>query len=386
MGNKRLLYIINVDWYFLLHWLERANAAKADGWDVHLATRFTDEKNRSKLVNLGITCHFIPFSRKSLNPFNELKTILSLKKIVKAVNPDLVHCITIKPNLYGGLITQSLHIPTIKSITGLGAVFSSKKIRFRSIRRLIIYLYRRVGSENGGRLIFENEEDLQTFKKYRIAPNENMILIRGSGVSLEMFPYQTLPGSPPFKILFAARLLKDKGLQDLVEAVKLLKSKMLDITLGVAGIIDNDAVSRISEKQLLKWSEEGAIEWLGEKSNMGELLSKYNIIALPTRYGEGVPRILLEAAAVGRPLIATDTRGCRDIVIDNVTGFLVPTGNVLALAEAIEKLCLNNELCSQFGLAAHNRVKSMFLEHHVIARTLFVYNEILLRSTLVAIE
>jgi len=229
--NKVVAFVINVDWYFNLHWVERAEYFKSLGYSIHIISNFNDKDIKNGLLTKGYQCHHLAVKRKSINFFNEFTSFNQLRQLLKAINPDLIHSITIKPNIYAGLLNRLfLHKPIIYSITGLGAVFSSSAYKFIILKRLITVLYKMISTPQS-HFVFENSEDSELFKSLGILKYSNGTVIKGAGIDLNRFK----PSSPPNNgsILFAARLLQDKGLGCLVEAQKLLKQRGCDFSLNV---------------------------------------------------------------------------------------------------------------------------------------------------------
>lgn len=372
--NKSLLIVINVDWYFNLHWLERALFFKRSGFDVHIVTNYLSVEIQNKLIEYGFHCHHISISRKSLNPFVEISTGLKLYRLIAKLNPSLIHCVTIKPNIYVGLINKLIfNKPIVFSITGLGAVFSSNKFHFKLIRKLVSFLYAVVSTANS-KFIFENGEDYSLFLNNDILKFDNGVVIKGAGIDLLRFK----PSIPLYNksVLFAARLLWDKGLSDLIDAKKILSNKGVNFTLNVAGIVDSDVSSAIPLKKIHNWAENGDINWLGNVNDMPSLIQNNDIICLPTVYGEGVPRILIEAAACQRAIITTDVVGCREIVTDGYNGFLTIPGDPHSLALALEKLLANYEQIKKFGANGRRKAENEFSQENVFKETLKIYKEL----------
>lgn len=374
--GKILVYCINVDWYFALHWLDRAKAAQEAGFTVHVVTNFTKPELKRQFESHGFICHFLQISRKSLSPFVELKVLADFWGQIRKLRPDLVHCVTIKPNIYGGLVCRMLRVPYIMSITGRGGVFSGTGGRNRMVRLLVKSLYKIVGKSPVAGFIFENEDDLDFFVGNKITSSDNGRVIKGAGVDVDTYKFASPPTNQPPIIFFAARLLKWKGLDDLVSAARILRQKGVEFVLQVAGIIDSDCLDAVPERQLVAWHEEGILHWLGQRQDMNLLLAQSDMVALPTTYGEGVPRILIEAASTGRPLVATDVAGCRDIVIDGFNGLLVPSHNPPLLAEALKKLIESKQLCQEYGKNGCRLVEQEFDQRIVIRKHLEVYQHI----------
>ncbi|KEI71144.1 glycosyltransferase family 4 protein [Endozoicomonas elysicola] len=373
-SDKILLYVINVDWYFRLHWLDRAKHFRSSGFKVHILTNFTDSDFKIKLINEGFFCHHFPLKRKSLNLLNEIHSILSIHQTIKKISPSIVHAITIKPNIYVGLIRKiTSKFPVIYNITGLGIIFSSKTAIFRLFRKLSILLYRLISTKNSY-FIFENSDDLRIFIAEKII-NNNGFLIKGAGVDIEKF-YPSVPMGRSI-VLFAARLLKDKGLNDLIEAREILAADGISFIIRVAGILDGDVHFAISEHQIQYWHNNGKIEWLGQVHDMPSLIESCDIVCLPTTYGEGVPRILIEAAASQRPIVATDIAGCREIVDHGVNGLLCAPSNPQALAKSLRTLLANNLIMKAYGINGRRKVINEFAQEHVFESTQKIYDALL---------
>lgn len=377
MKNKKLLFIINVDWYFKLHWLPRAIAAKESGFDVIVATHFTSPSIRTELRKLGFSLVPLFLDRKSINPVNNLKTKQRIAKLIDKIQPEIVHSITVKPNVYSGLICSKRKICQVMSVTGLGLTFSSQKTKAKLSKKIITRLYRKVAQNPNSHILFENEDDRELFSRLRIADQSRLTVIAGAGVDLTEYSYQKEAGNSYPTILFAARMLWDKGLADLIAAAAILRKKGVKFELKVAGILDNQSSAAISELQIKKWHKQGDINWLGEIKDMPKLIAQSNIVCLPTTYGEGVPRVLIEAAAIGRSIVTTDVNGCREIVLSNKSGVLVPPRDPVALAAALEMLLLNKETRIEFGLQGRQLVEEKFCQEIVIKRTLAIYEKLL---------
>jgi len=292
------------------------------------------------------------------------------------INPDLIHCVTIKPNIYTGLINRFfIKKPIIYSITGLGAVFSSSSLKFVIIKRIITLFYKNI-SVHYSRFIFENSEDCSLFQDLAIIKNGNGIVIKGAGIDLNRFTSSPLPCDQ--SILFAARLLKEKGLQCLIEAKTILVKRGCEFTLNVAGIIDNDVSSAISIRQIEIWAKNGDINWLGNVKDMPSLIKKNDIVCLPTTYGEGVPRILIEAASCQRAIVTTDVAGCREIVSHGFNGLLAIPADAISLANCLQELLDNKDKLRKFGINGRKKVETEFSQEMVFEKTLQVYDELLL--------
>ncbi|WP_370279669.1 glycosyltransferase family 4 protein [Pontibacterium sp.] len=373
--SKKCLLVINVDWYFMLHWLDRANMLQSEGYEVHIAASFTEDKNKRHLVSLGFFCHDYPLDRKSFSFLKEIRSVYRLGRLVLALKPDIVHTITVKPNVYGGLLSRLLSIPLICSVTGLGALFSNSDSLSRLFRRFVIICYKLSSKTPNVRFIFENDEDRKLLAKLNAVPLTKSVTIRGAGV--DVCEYSVSPPPNARSVLFAARLLKSKGFYDLVEAKRLADDKGQPFNVLVAGIVDTDAHDCIPLDDVLEYDRLGLIRWLGRVEDMAALMRNVDLVVLPTSYGEGVPRILIEAASCGRPLVSCDVRGSRDIVVHESNGILVNTNSPADLYEAICNILNDPELARKYGINSRALVEREFSNDRVMSDTLRVYKDFL---------
>lgn len=379
IASPIIVYVVNVDWYFKLHWLKRAQKTLELGAKVHLITEVTDHKLADELKDLGFCLHSWKLDRSSIAVFKNIREFINLYSLIKFLSPNLIHAITIKPNLYVGLIANILRITHILSVTGLGSVFSSQHWKTRLAKPLIQFLFKWIKNNNLSRkIIFENNDDRNYFIANGMCNASEAVLILGAGVNTEIYNSVNEHENNPIIILFAARLLFDKGLADLIEAGRYLRNKGIRFSIVVAGILDSSSIGAISQNMLNEWHKEGIIEWLGTIDGdvrMSALIARSNIVVLPTHYGEGVPRILIEAASCARALIATDISGCREIVQDGINGFLVPPKKPKALSEALERLINDPILRKKMGQNGREIVVNLFSEEKVVSETLNLYQE-----------
>lgn len=372
-AHKTIAYIVNADWYFVLHWLARARAARDRGLSVHVLTALTDARHQRTLAEHGLVCHPISLDRKGMNPLTEIASLRQIHAILRALNPDLVHCITVKPNILGGLATRRLGIKTILNVTGLGLAFSGRTGRAIIARQFVRPFYRLAANRPDCRIVFENQDDSERFSRLGIGWPGSHVVIPGSGVDTQVFAWTEEPDCQEPVVLFAGRLLRDKGLADLVAAGDILRRRGLRFRLDVAGIVDEKSQNAIPLSQIEGWHAEGRINWLGTRHDMPAVLAGATIVALPSFYGEGVPRVLIEAAAVGRALVATSISGCRDIVRHGENGLLVRPNRPDELADALETLLRDRQLRQRFALAGRRLVEDVFGQDRVIAAMNAVY-------------
>lgn len=371
---KKLLFIINQDWYFCLHWMERAIAARKAGFDVTIAVPAggkTDEIRKA-----GFHVIFTYLTRSGLTPLTELKALIHLYRLVRKISPDLIVNVTIKPNLYGTIIGRLMMIPVVNNVTGLGSIFSRSNISNRILKNFILYSFKFLAISNRIKFLFENPEDRNLFISKKTVDPKKTFLMPGSGVDIDKFCFEdSVRPDNCIIILFAARLLRDKGITTLIEASKILRRKEINFEIWIAGFFDEGNKNNIPERDLIKWDKMGLIKWLGKRDDMPELISSAQIVTLPTYYGEGIPRIIIEAASCGKPIVTTDTPGCRDFVDHEKNGLLIPPKDPIALAASLERLINDWNLRKKMGEYGRKKVCDFFSEEIVIQNTIKIYNE-----------
>jgi glycosyltransferase involved in cell wall biosynthesis len=383
---KKVAFIINVDWYFLLHWLDRVQAIRDSGYQVVIITRFSNPENFQRVKDAGFTCYEFKLTRKSVNPLLEARNIFRIYMLIKELSPEIVHAVTIKPVIYAGLVCRYLRIPFMGNITGLGSVFSSRSVFARLLKILVKRFYRLVFSNSNSLALFENGDDQNMFLQNRIITMESSVVISGAGIDLKKFSYdENHPHGTPV-VLFASRMIVDKGIYDFIEAIEYLKAQRIPVKAQVAGILDEDALNCVHESQLNQWHDQGIVEWLGQCEDMPKLFRSSNVVVLPTKYGEGIPRVLIEAAAVGRPIVATDVTGCREIVKNEYNGLLVPAGDVKKLSCAIKKVISNTRKQREYGRNGRELVLKKFTKEKIIDQTIRAYTLIERKSRMPHIQ
>lgn len=371
----RVAIVVNQDWFFLSHRLPVARAVRDAGANVTVVAGDTGKGSAIRVD--GFEFIPLPISRRRLNPLAEVRTLRFLKRTYERLKPDLVHHVTIKPVLYGSIAARLVGgIAVVNAVSGLGYAFTSRDARARALRPFLRVLYHLALSHSRSRTIFQNPEDLSDLVSMGVVRKERAVLIRGSGVDCAKFRPVREPEGPPMALL-ASRMLWDKGVKEFVEAARLLRAEGQIARFVLAGQSDYGNPNAIPVAQLEAWSREGVVEWWGRRDDMPAVLSQASVIVLPTTYGEGVPKILLEAAAAGRPIIATDVRGCREIVRPGVNGILVSPNDLPALVKAIKTLLKSPTLRRQFGCAGREIALAGFAEENVVCQTLEVYRDLL---------
>ncbi len=334
ISKRKLLFIVNVDWFFISHRLPIALAAIKNGFEVHIACAITNRSD--ELSSHGLIVHPLGLSRSGVGAIGELKSLLQVYKILVEIKPDILHTVTIKPVLYGNILARLTKVPVrVSSISGLGYVFVASGLKSKLFRSLIAVMYR-IALNGASAVIFQNKADRDVLSQMRAIKPYQEVFIRGSGVALDRYTVMPEPSGKPV-VMLISRLLIDKGVGEFVAASKLLKSKRNDIRMVLVGDIDLGNPNTITCEQLTSWVDQGFVEYWGYCNDVPEVIAKSNLIVLPS-YREGLPKCLIEAAACGRAVITTDVPGCRDAIEPGKTGLLVPPKTDRALAEAIARL------------------------------------------------
>ena len=375
MSPPRLLFVVNVAWFFLSHRLALARAAMGAGYDVHLAADFDDRRELTRLAEEGISYHRIRLQRGGLNPLRDLGLLVSLTRLYRRLAPDIVHHVTVKPVLYGGAAARWLGVPGIvHAVSGLGYVFTDEGWQARMLRRLVGAGYRHVLGTDRARAIFQNGTDLGHFVEHRwIAPGQAM-LIPGAGVDVERFR----PGAePPGPVTFTlpARILREKGVVEFAEAASILRREGSRARFVLAGGLDPSNPGALTRDETLRLCADHGLEWVGHVEDVAALLSASHVVCLPS-YREGLPKALLEACAAGRAIVTTDVPGCRDVVRAGENGLLVPVRDPVALAVAFRTLEADGALRQRLGAAGRERAVREFCEPLIVQRTMALYAEL----------
>lgn len=371
---KKLLFLVNVDWFFISHRLPIAVAALKHGYEVHIATGITNKQ--AKLESYGFIVHPLPISRGKTSISNEISALWKIIQTFKQIKPDLLHLVTIKPVLYGGLAAHFCQTKgVVAAISGLGYVFTTTG-KTSTIRRwLISFIYHLALKHPHLKVIFQNHDDQKLLSNAAKLAHTQSVIIPGSGVDLSIFAVHSEPLDPPV-VVMAARLLSDKGVREFVEAATHLHQRHPSVIFQLVGTIDPDNPASITQQQIEEWQKNTPIQLLGQRNDIPNLFSQAHIVVLPS-YREGFPKVLIEAAACGRAVITTDVPGCRDAIIPDETGLLVSVRNANALAEAIERLIVDKALRQQMGKAGRKLAEERYAIEQVVATHLAIYQELL---------
>lgn len=367
--EKTLLMVINhPDWFFT-HRRPIAVGAHEAGYRVHIAT---SPSKKFDVADTNYTYHPIVFFRGFAGVVSELRSLWSIFKLVQTLRPDIIHLVTLKPVVYGALV--GLFFPRIRlvhAVAGLGSniqqstAASIKHALFRAVLGFALRFRKPA-------VIVQNKEDRAFITDHLGVTSSQLSLIPGSGVDLKNFTVR--PEPEKISTLMACRLLKPKGIDEYVEAARLLKQRGIAVTLKIAGLPDPHNSSSISEDEFVALQHGDDVDILGHVDDMATEVANTSMIVLPSYYGEGIPKFLLEALASGRPVITTDHPGCRDAVVDGTTGILVPTRDSVALADAIERLATHASERQRMGVEARQFAEAEFDVQSVVRRHLTIYN------------
>lgn len=376
-GSLKILFVVNDPAFFLSHRLPLAREARARGYDVHVAT--PEGESVAQILEEGVSFHPIPLSKHGTDILQELRTMGALFHLFRLLRPDLTHLVTIKPVLYGGVMARLAKVPeTVGAITGLGYLFVGAGLKVSILRRLAEFAYRIALGHPSQRAIFQNADDRAYFVERKLISEDRAALIRGSGVDMNLFsPSPEPPGAPI--VLMAGRMLREKGVVDFVEAARRLRRSGVGARFVLAGESVPWNRSSVPPEQLARWHEEGVVEYWGRKDDMPDVFARSALVCLPS-YGEGVPKCLIEAAACGRPVVTTDTPGCREIVRDGVNGLLVPARDPESLAGALARLLEDPGLRLEMGGAGRELVESEFSVKKVVEETFSLYDRMVSRT------
>ncbi len=369
----KILLLVTEDWYFWSHRLSLARKLRDSGAEVIVMTRINDLGDTIR----GEGFQVVPWDicKGSLNPIREASAIWQVIRAYRHTKPDLVHHVALKPIAYGGVAALICEIPAINTVAGLGEVFLSRS-RFMLPFRYCLLALLRIGSGNRSSItILQNEQDRETLVRLGAIAEGRSRLIKGSGVDVSSFCPRPEPTGTPVVVL-ASRMLWSKGVGEFVEAARFVRQQGISARFALVGEPDVTNPKAITTEQLSAWRDFGLVEWWGHRSDMVEVFGGANVVCLPS-YREGVPRVLVEAAACGRAIVTTDVPGCREIVRHGENGLLVPVRNGEALASAIAALLQDPAMRASMGRRGREIAVREFSEEKILRETLQVYGELL---------
>lgn len=370
----KILFLVTEDWYFWSHRLSLARAVRDKGAEVLVMTRVVHLEGALKREGFTVIPWHI--KRGSLNPFREFYAFVQVFAAYRRTRPNLVHHIALKPIVYGGLAALLCRdIPSVNTVAGLGHVFTSESRRMYILRRVLIILFRRVLKRKSAMTAFQNNENRDFLVETGVVSEEQTVVIKGSGVNVREFTPRPEPKGIPV-VLMASRMLWEKGVGEFVEAAKILRNQGVSACFVLVGESDPANPSSIPEAQLLAWENSGTVEWWRLRKDMPEVFAQANLVCFPS-YLEGLPKVLIEAAACGRAIVTTAVPGCREVVRDGYNGLLVPARNANALAYALDTLLKDPVLRARMGALGREIAVRDFSEELVIEKSFAVYAELL---------
>lgn len=369
----KLYMVVNEDRFFLSHRKPIACAAKNAGYDVAIITKNTGQ--RQEIENLGFETTDLPIDPTGMNPEHEMRTFWFLLRLYRKQRPDIVHHVGLKNILWGGLAAKLVGINgVINAVSGLGSLFNREGMT--ATTRTILSVMRFSNNRKRVRLIFQNDDDKEIFLHHRVVKTEQIEFTHGSGIDLNEYSYVDAPDDGKITVIFTARMVKEKGVCDLIDAAESLKPEYHDKARFILCGRLTPNKTGISEEYMDRHCDGNYIAWLGERDDIKQLLERSHIMAFPSYYREGVPKSLIEAAAIGRPIITCDSVGCRDVVDDGVNGFLIEPQNSGQLANALRQLIDNPSLRDRMGKASRAKAEKDFPIENVIRTHLKIYKEL----------
>lgn len=370
---KKIFLVVNEDRFFLSHRKDIAIEAMAKGYDVTIVTKDTGHIDDVK--GMGLKWISLPINPTGMNIADEIKTLRFLYSLYRKERPDMVHHIGLKLILWGGLAAKLAKVGgVVNAVSGLGVLFSGDHPS--ATARMVLRVIRFSSHRKNISLIFQNHEDMKLFVDHKIVKAENCDFIKGSGVNLDEYYYTAEPDKGPIKVVFTARMVKEKGIFELIEAAESLRSEFEGKVqfLLCGGLSSNPKA--IKKEELESLCDGKYIQWLGYRSDVKQILMDSHIMAFPSYYREGVPRSLIEATAIGRPIVTTLSYGCKDTVDDGINGFLVPVKDSKALAEKLRILITDKALRERMGKAGREKAKREFSVANVVKKHMEIYKRL----------
>ncbi|MBZ8134262.1 glycosyl transferase family 1 [Afifella sp. IM 167] len=364
------------DWYFVSHRLPIARAARDAGMSVHVATRIS--AHGEALEREGFTVHPLRWRRRGDGPAGAVRAILEIRSLLGRIRPDILHAVSLKPVIFGGLASRIGHrAARVFAITGLGFGFTDRSWKSELVRLAMRAVFLVAIDRKDAVVLLQNEDDRRVLVEKRFLKRAKTAIIRGSGVDGAKFAPLPLPADETVTIGFVARMIAIKGVEDLVRASEILVSRGVPHRLLLAGGPDPDNRSSISPQRLAEWAKRPQIKWLGNCADVRTVWRRADIAALPSLGGEGLPKSLLEAAACRRPIVATDVAGNRDIAVEGASGCLVPPADPAALADALERLISDRPLRERLGEGARLLIEEHFEQGRIVEQTMALYGSLL---------
>lgn len=375
-GKKKIILVVGEDWHFVTHRLDFGRYLAQLGWEVLVATRVNGTEHRARIEAAGLRVIPMPVERGRLLAWRDLRYGWRLWRLYRRERPTIVHHVAMKPVLYGSLAALGGRgVSVVNTLAGLGHLFTSERRRMRLVRRAVLGVFRRLFARKRTRVILQNEEDLGLFRDFLGRDAGNLRLVRGAGVDPARHRVVAHgPRAEPVAVM-AARLLRDKGVVELIEAARRLREARVPLRIRIVGGIDPDNPTSLTSGEVDALRLDGAVEFTGAQADVEAIYAQADIAVLPS-YREGLPRALIEAAASGLPIVTTDTSGCREVVAHGENGLLVPVRDAPALAEALRTLTADPALRARMGAAGRARVEREFSQARIFAEIGAIYAEL----------
>lgn len=362
--KEKILFLVNHDVVIYNFRLELVERLLKEGYEVHISSPYGERID--ELVDLGCIYHEIEVERHGMNPLSELKLLSNYRSLLNEVKPDYIFGYTIKPNIYGAIAAKEKKIPFIANITGLGTAVENPG----PVQKMMILLYK-FAFTDVQKVFFQNTENRQFFIDHKIAIDKHGLL-PGSGVNLKRFSTKDYPNDDVIRFAFISRIMKEKGIDQYLEAAKTIKEKYKNVEFHICGFCEKEYEGKLNE-----YNENGIVIYHGMIRNVSEFLENIHCVVHPTYYPEGLSNVLLEACATGRPIITTDRSGCREVVDNGINGYKISQKNTQELVEAIDQFInLSFDEKKNMGLNGRKKVEKEFDRNIVIDKYMMEINKI----------
>ena len=370
--RRKIIFLIGEDWFFKSHFMPMGRAAHDAGFEVIVLTKHGELKAELEKAGFRVIC--IEFTRNALDLFSVFTTVKRIARVLRDERPVVLHNLALKFALLGTIAGRLSRVPTIvNSITGLGHLGVARSFRMRMLRWVLWRILPIFFNTPSSHLVFENADDAEFAIKHRWTSRSRVLVVPGAGVDTSHYAALPDPDVAPVRIAVVCRMLWQKGVDVLVEAKRILDRRNVPCELWLVGIPDPDNPFAYSPSQLDSWAQEKGTRWLGFVADIRAVWRECHIAVAPTRGGEGLPRALIEAAACGRPLVATDVPGVRDITRNGLNGFVVPSDDPSALADALQVLICDRSLRQEYGKASRRIAEAEYHENRVAEKVAAVY-------------
>lgn len=370
----KLLFVVTEDWFFASHFLPMARVGVEQGMEVVVVARVREHAGAIEATGARVVS--LEAERRSVNPLHALTTARRLAAIIRRERPDIVHCVSLKPILVGGLAARMTGSKAqVFALTGLGFLGARQDGVARALRFFLRLLVRGALETKGTQYLFENRDDPRLLGLDPDAPR--VTIVNGAGIDPDRYPATPLPGGATLRLALVARLLWSKGVDTAVEAVRLARARGVDVSLDLYGAPDPSNPKAVPLETLREWTAGEGVHWHGATRDVAGVWREHDLAILPSRGGEGLPRTLLESAACGRAALTTDVPGCRDLVRDGMDGYVLPVGDAAGFSRRIEELAGDRARLATMGESAARRVRTGYTERDVMASVAALYRRML---------